>query len=332
MNTEPTARSPLRGLIGFNLLSRDPARDRRLLLRLVAGPPDPFHQLRVRRRHGAERHRALPGLSVLRRRLPRGARVPQVPPDEDDRAGAVTPRERGRRHPPLLRPLHRPQGDRVAVPGRDRPLLLHRRRERDADPGRAAPPLAPALRRRQLPDDRQPARGDDDGDHDLGHSRPVRQLLRPTDGRREADGLRADRVAHLLAADGGRGDPHKRRLLRRPSHRLDRLRATQRPGEHGDGLVHHLLHPRRGLDDAPRAQPDRDDRDDAGTRVDLGAAAHLLLGGSLDIGPDGARGARPGGRPADGGARPDRADLVLPGAFGRQPLPVREPVLVLRPS
>ena len=65
---------------------------------------------------------------------------------------------------------------------------------------------------------------------------------------------------------------------------------------------------------------------------DLGAAAHLLLGSYLDIRPDGARGSRAGGRPADGGARPDRADLVLPGALRRQPLPVREPVLVLRPS
>ena len=217
MNTERTARPPLRGLIGFNLLSG-------ILLGIVGfyfgwwlGHQIHFTNYEYTADTGQNDIALFLALPVLRRRLPGGARVPQVPPGEDDRAGAVTPRERGRRHPPLLRPLHRPQGDRDAVPGRDRPLLLHRRRERDADPGRASPPLAPALRRRQLPDDRQPARRDDDGDHDLGHPRPVRQLLRPPDDRREADGLPADRVAHLLAADGGRGDPHERRLLRRPS-------------------------------------------------------------------------------------------------------------------
>ena len=76
--------------------------------------------------------------------------------------------EGGRR--PLLHPLHRPQGRRDPVPDRHRLLLLHRRDERDADPGRAAAALTAALRGRQLPDPGRPARHDDDGDHDLGRS------------------------------------------------------------------------------------------------------------------------------------------------------------------
>ena len=67
------------------------------------------------------------------------------------------------------------------------------------------------------------ARHDDDGDDDLGHPRPVRQLLRADHDRRPADGLPADRGAHLLAADGGRVHPHLDDLLRRLPHRLDRL-------------------------------------------------------------------------------------------------------------
>src|SRR5512133_910477 len=262
---------------------RHPPGDRRLLLRLVAGPQDPLHWLRVRRRHRPERHRPAPWLSVLRGRLRGRAGLPQVPAGQDAGPGTFLPRERGRRHRPLLRAVHRPQGDWDAVPDRDRGLLLHRRPERDADPGRASAPLAAALRCRQLSDDRRPARRDDDGDHELGHPRPVRQLLRPADDRREANGLPADRVAHLLAADGCRNDPGQRRLLRRLPNRLDRLRAAQRPGEHGVRLIHLLLRPGGDLDDPSRGQPDRHDRDDASTRADLGTAADLLLGRAVDL-------------------------------------------------
>ena len=140
-------------------------------------------------------------------------------------------RKGGGRGRPLLHPLHRPQGGRDPVPGRDRVLLLHRRDQRDADPDRAAAALAAAVRGGQLPDPGRPARDDDDGDHDLGGARPVRQLLHPADDRRPADGLPADRVADLLAADGGRDDPDDHPPLRRLPDRLDRLRAAQRPGQ-----------------------------------------------------------------------------------------------------
>ena len=231
----------------------------------------------------------------------------------------------------LLPPLHRPQGRRHPVPLRGRALLLHRRAQRDADPDRAAAPDAAGVRRRQLPDPGRPARHDDDGDHDLGRARPVRQLLRAADDRRPADGLPADRVADLLAADGGRDDPDDDPLLRRLPDRLDRLRAAQRPGQLRLRLLHLLLRPGRDLDDPAGRQHDHHDRQHARPRADLAPAADLLLGGAQHRHPDGARGAGPDRRAADGRLRPRRADLVLPRQRRRQPVPVPEPVLVLRP-
>ena len=93
-----------------------------------------------------------------------------------------------------------------------------------------------------------------------GDPRAVRQLLRPADDRREADGLPADRGAHLLAPDGGRRDLRLDDLLRRLPDRLDGLRAAQRPGELRLRLLHLLLRAGRPLDDPARAQPDRHDR------------------------------------------------------------------------
>ena len=75
MNTERTARPPLARPDRLQPAHRDPARDRRLLLRLVAGPPDPLHELRVRRRHRPERHRPAARLPVLRGRLRGRARA-----------------------------------------------------------------------------------------------------------------------------------------------------------------------------------------------------------------------------------------------------------------
>ena len=72
-------------------------------------------------------------------------------------------------------------------------------------------------------------------------------------------------------------------LLRRLPDRLDGLRAAQRRGELGLRLLHLLLRPGRDLDDPPRAQPDRHDRDDAGARADLEPAADLLLGRADDL-------------------------------------------------
>ncbi len=55
------------------------------------------------------------------------------------------------------------------------------------------------------------ARHDDDGDDDLWHPRPVRQLLRADHDRRPTHGLPPHRGAHLLAADGRRLHPRPRR-------------------------------------------------------------------------------------------------------------------------
>ena len=74
-----------------------------------------------------------------------------------------------------------------------------------------------------IPDARRDARHDDDGDHVERDPRPVRELLRAADDRRAADGLPADRVAHVLDADGGRRDPDDDDLLRRLPDRLDGL-------------------------------------------------------------------------------------------------------------
>ena len=61
------------------------------------------------------------------------------------------------------------------------------------------------------------------------------------------------------------------------------------------------------------------------------AAADLLLGRDQHRDPDGAGRAGADRRAADGRLRPRRADLVLPLQRGGQPVPVPEPVLVLRP-
>ncbi len=108
---------------------------------------------------------------------------------------------------PLLRPLHRSQGRRHPVPARHRRVHLHRRPERDADPVRVDAPDAPRLERQQLPHPGRGARHDDDGDDDERDPRPVRELLRPVDDRRAADGVPAHRGADVLAPDGGRDDP-----------------------------------------------------------------------------------------------------------------------------
>ena len=60
------------------------------------------------------------------------------------------------------------------------------------------------FRSQPVPDAGRDARGADDGDDHLGHPRAVRQLVRAADDRLAPNGLPADRVVHLLAADGGR--------------------------------------------------------------------------------------------------------------------------------
>ncbi len=178
----------------------------------------------------------------------------------------------------LLQPVHRPQGRRQAVHGRDRVVLLRRRAERDADPHRAASAERARVRRQPVPDAGRHARLDDDGDHDLGDPGAVRQLARAADDRLAADGVPADRVVHVLAPDGRRRDPDHDDLLRRLPDRLDRLSAARRPGHRRLRRLHRLLRARRPLDDAVRVQPDRDDRDHARAGHDLVAAADLRLG------------------------------------------------------
>ena len=79
MSDGATARPLWRRLIGFNLLSRRRPRDRRLLRRLVARPPDPRRKPRLLRRHEPERHRADARLPVRRDRFPGRPRLRPLP-------------------------------------------------------------------------------------------------------------------------------------------------------------------------------------------------------------------------------------------------------------
>ena len=173
-------RMRLRRLVGFNLLFAIVLGCGRLLPRLVARPPDQREEPRLLRRHGPERRRAVPRLPARRGRLPRRARLPQLPARAHGRAPASLGELKSTATPRLdavPRLLHRPQGGRAAVPDRDRLLPLPRRRQRDADPLRAPATAAERLPGRPVPDARRPARHDDDGDDDERDPRPVRQLL-----------------------------------------------------------------------------------------------------------------------------------------------------------
>ncbi len=251
------------------------------------------------------------GLPRRRDRLPDRPRLPPLPAPAPARLSAVAAREGDGGHRPLLQPLHRPQGRRHPVPVGRRALLLHRRPARDADPLPAAEPEQGGVLRRLVSHHRRDPRHDDDGDHDERDPRPVRQLPRAAHDRLAADGVPADRVAHVLAADVGRHDPPDDGLLRRLPDRLDGLRAALEPVEPRDGLLHPLLRARRHLDHAARPQHVRDDRDDARAGPDVDAAADLRLGRPLDRDADGARGAGADRGALDGGARPHRADDLL---------------------
>ncbi len=184
----------------------------------------------------------------------------------------------------LLRAVHRPQGlSACSIPGRHRRVLLRRRPQRDADPHRAAAPRVPpssAISTSTFLAGRN-ARHDDDGDDDLGDPRPVRQLLRADHDRAAPGGWPLLRIegTHLLAAHGGRLHPHLNGVLRWLPDRLDRLRAAQRPGSHGDGLLHRVLRPGGDLDVPAGTEHDGHDHHDAGTRTHLVASADLRLGG-----------------------------------------------------
>ncbi len=205
---------------------------------------------------------------------------------EPGRAGV-----RGARAAALLQPRDRPQGRREAVHGGDRAVLLRRRAERDADPDRAASAQRARVRRQPVPHARRHARLDDDGDHDLGDPGAVCQLGRAVDDRLAADGVPADRVVHLLAADGRRGDPGHDDLLRRLPDGLDRLPAARLAGNRRLRRVHRVLRAGRPVDDPVRLQPDRDDHHHARAWDDLDATADLCVGGARDRRSDAAGGA-----------------------------------------
>ncbi len=267
----------------------DPRR-RRLLPRLVDRPSDQRPRAASNtRRDRRERRRAAARLLLRRGRLPDRARLRQLPGLAPARPAGVAAREGERGDRALLRPVHRPQGRRDAVPGRDRRVLLRRRAQRDADPRRAAAPGAHVRRPQPVPVAGGDARHDDDGNDDLGHPRPVRQLLRADHDRRQADGLPADRVADVLAADGRRLHPRLDDLLRRLPDRLDGLCAAQRPGRDGHGLLHLLLRAGRDLDGAAGAEHDGHDHHHARARPDVVAPADLRVVGVRDRDPDGAR-------------------------------------------
>ena len=235
---------------------RDRARDRRVADRLLHRQPHPRQEPRLLLDRGrAERHRDPARLPVRGRRLPDRARVRQLPAPADARppADARRARVRGRGDRPLLPPVHRPQGRRDAVPRRDRRVLLRRRAQRDADPDRAAAAEHARVRRQPVPDAGRHARHDDDGDDDLGDPGAVRELGRAADDRLAPDGVPADRVVHVLAADGGRRDPDHDDLLRRLPDRLDRLSAARRPEHRRLRRVHRLLRAGRGVDVPARA-------------------------------------------------------------------------------
>ena len=112
----------------------------------------------------------------------------------------------------------------------------------------------------------------------LGHPRPVRQLLRPADDRREADGLPADRGAHLLAADGGRDDPgHGVFFGGFPTGWTGYGPLNDQANLGYDSYIFFFTLV-GDLDDAPRGQPDRDDRDDARTGADAGDGCRSSAG------------------------------------------------------
>ena len=133
----------------------------------------------------------------------------------------------------------------------------------------------------------------------------------------------------LLMAAGV--DPHVDDLLRRLPDRLDGLRAAQRPGRTPGmdsyiiffalvGISMTLL----GLNMIATIMTMR------APGPDLVAAADLRLGRARDVRADGARraGADRGAR--DGRARPHDQHDASSSRRRRQPLPVREPLLVLR--
>src|SRR5438132_1264102 len=110
------------------------------------------------------------------------------------------------------------------------------------------------------------------------------------------------------------------------------LFGVGRRGSRRDGRLRHVVHPDRDLPDARRPQSHGDDPDDARSGDELDAPADLRLVRAGDVDPDGA--GRAGARRVDddGADGPGGEHVLLRRERRRQPVPVREPLLVLWPS
>ena len=226
----------------------------------------------------------------------------------------------------------RPQGRGHPVPVRHDRLLPDRRPVRHGHQERAAVADLPPHRPRAVPDGGRRARHDDDDDDVLGHPRAVRPVLRPAADRVQAGRVPAARGPRLLAHPGRLRHPAFRHPVRRVPDRLDRLRAAGHPGDAGHGRVLLRVRPDGHLDDPGRLQHDRHRHQLPGARHALEPAPDVRLVDVHGLVPPGAGGAGAGGRVLHGAHGPDLPDRVLHQPARRFQLPVRGPVLVLRPS
>ena len=213
----------------------------------------------------------------------------------------------------LLPLQHRSQGDRHPVHRHHLLLLLRRRPDGDADPGRAGPAGHADRRRRDLQQPLLDPRGADDLRLRHPGLRRDRQLRAAADDRRPGHGLPAPQRAQLLDAAAGRPALHRQlpRPGRRLRRRLDRLRAAldRRPAR---AVVLQPRRPVRGrLLDRDRAQLPGHDHHHAGAGDDLLADAAAGLGQPLDLAAGRRRDPVHRRRPVHGPLRPHPPHQLL---------------------
>ena len=195
-----------------------------VMLRAISGlsaVADRTDRLPPRRRAADLRPARLPArLRRLRLLAPLGRR-----PADDPRGPLPARRQKLEG---LLQVQHRPQGHRHPVHLHHVLLLLRRRPDGDADPGRAGPAGHPDRRRRHLQQPFLDPRGADDLRLRDPGLRRARELRAAADDRRPGHGLPAPQRPELLAAADGRPALHRQlpRPGRRLRRRLDRLRAA----------------------------------------------------------------------------------------------------------